>query len=207
MDGREEPATGTSCAEILHRVFLTVDIFLCAGGQKSKQEKKEAHKAKRKAKKGDNASAATTALLNSTPTAEALAAVGANQMSNAAAKRQAEIDKNKIAWQQRRDEAGACPAVDAASGAGTSGKAAPTAGGDAAGFRECAGDAVGAHQHVGDANRTQNEAKEGQAGEAPASSGSVGDETDGSTSTSEEEEEVDVTSSGQVLHLLHLCSS
>ncbi|KAL0046515.1 hypothetical protein WJX82_002614 [Trebouxia sp. C0006] len=60
---------------------LAMQFLGAAGGQKSKQEKKEAHKAKLKAKKGDDASEATSALLNSTPTAEALAAVGANQMN------------------------------------------------------------------------------------------------------------------------------
>ncbi|KAL0030916.1 hypothetical protein WJX79_000862 [Trebouxia sp. C0005] len=61
---------------------LAMQFLGAAGGQKSKLEKKEAHKAKLKAKKGDDASAATTALLNSTPTSEALAAVGANQMTS-----------------------------------------------------------------------------------------------------------------------------
>ena len=80
-------------------------LGLLAGGQKSKQEKKEAHKAKRKAKKGAADSSDTTTLSKEGPTAEALAAVGATQMSQAAAERRAQIDKNRAAWQQRTQAA------------------------------------------------------------------------------------------------------
>ena len=54
---------------------LGLQFMWLAGGQKSKQEKKEAHKAKRRAKKHDDSSEAA-ALLNAAPTADALAAVG-----------------------------------------------------------------------------------------------------------------------------------
>ncbi len=143
-----------------------------AGGQKSKQEKKEAHKAKRKAKKGDDASAASAALLNSTPTAEALAAVGANQMSQAAAERQAQIDKNRTAWQQRTQAA--------ASGAAES--------------KQTSGEGAGPNQRPGDGSET-NGAQE-RADQKP-----VEDDADGSTS-SEEDEEVDNAGSGQVQYML-----
>lgn len=67
-----------------------------AGGQKSSQDRKEAHKAKRKAKKGEDA-ANGPAAITAAPTAEALAAVGASQMSKAAQDRRQEIDRNKAA--------------------------------------------------------------------------------------------------------------
>ena len=158
-----------------------------AGGQKSKQEKKEAHKAKLKAKKGDDASASTTALLNSTPTAEALAAVGANQMSKAAAERQAGIDTNKLAWQQRTQAAtsGAASANHAASG----GAATANAGGATAASQVSAGDTDGPRG-------IQAETKQQMAGDAGG--------TRGSTSSSEEEEEgeADTAGNGQV-HSMH----
>ena len=161
--------------------YLVGDV---AGGQKSKQEKKEAHKAKLKAKKGDDASAATTALLNSTPTAEALAAVGANQMSKAAAERQAGIDKNRLAWQQH---------TQAATSGAASANHAASAGPATAG----AGDAAAASQvlagHTGGPRGTQAESEQQVAGDAGG--------TNGSTSSSEEEEgegEADTAGSGQV---------
>ena len=67
-----------------------------AGGQKSSQDRKEAHKAKRKAKKGEDAVNGPAAI-TAAPTAEALAAVGASQMSKAAQDRRQEIDRNKAA--------------------------------------------------------------------------------------------------------------
>ncbi len=167
-----------------------------AGGQKSKQEKKEAHKAKLKAKKGDDASAASTALLNSTPTAEALAAVGASQMSKAAAERQAEIDKNRVAWQQRTQAAtsGAASANHAASGGAISAGAASdspaipgaaNAGGAPAASQVSAGDTNGPRGF-------QAEAEQQVAGDAGGTSGST------SSNEEEEEGEADTAGSGQV---------
>ena len=178
--------------------YLVGDV---AGGQKSKQEKKEAHKAKLKAKKGDDASAATTALLNSTPTAEALAAVGANQMSKAAAERQAGIDKNRLAWQQHTQAAtsGAASANHAASaGPATAGAASDS---QAISGAANAGDAPAASQvpagHTDGPRGTQAESEQQVAGDAGG--------TNGSTSSSEEEEgegETDTAGSGQV-HGMH----
>ncbi len=176
--------------------YLVGDV---AGGQKSKQEKKEAHKAKLKAKKGDDASAATTALLNSTPTAEALAAVGANQMSKAAAERQAEIDKNRLAWQQRTQAATseAASANHAASGGAVT--AGPASDSQAISGAANAGDAPAASQvsagHTNGPRGIQAETKQRLAGDAGG--------TNGSTSSSEEEEgEADTAGSGQV-HDMH----
>ncbi len=175
-------------------------LGVVAGGQKSKQEKKEAHKAKLKAKKGDDASEATSALLNSTPTAEALAAVGANQMSKAAAERQAGIDKNKLAWQQRTQAATseAASANHAASeGAATAGAASDSQAISGAANAE---DAPAASQvsagHTDGPRGIQAETKQQMAGDAGG--------THGSTSSSEEEEEgeADTAGNGQV-HNMH----
>ncbi len=179
--------------------YLKGDV---AGGQKSKQEKKEAHKAKLKAKKGDDASAATTALLNSTPTAEALAAVGANQMSKAAAERQAEIDKNRLAWQQRTQAAtsGAASANHAASGGAINAGAASNSQAIPGGAAN-AGDAPAASHvsagHTDGPRGIQAETEQQVAGDAGG--------TNGSASSSEEEEgegEADTAGSGQV-HDMH----
>lgn len=69
---------------------------ICVGGQKSSQDRKEAHKAKRKAKKGGDTASGPSAI-TAAPTAEALAAVGASQLSKAAQERRQEIEKNKAA--------------------------------------------------------------------------------------------------------------
>lgn len=171
-------------------------VGVVAGGQKSKQEKKEAHKAKLKAKKGDDASAATTALLNSTPTAEALAAVGANQMSKAAAERQAEIDKNKLAWQQRT-QAATSGAASSANHAASGGPATAGAASHSQAISEAAnaGDAPAASEvsagHTNSPRGSHAETEQQAAGDAGA--------TNGSTSSSEEEKgDADTAGSGQV---------
>ncbi len=189
----------SSCLLLMSEQLCEYLVGVVAGGQKSKQEKKEAHKAKLKAKKGDDASAASTALLNSTPTAEALAAVGANQMSKAAAERQAEIDKNRVAWQQRTQAAtsGAASANQAASeGAITAGAASDS---QATPGAANAGDAPAAGQvSAGDTNGPHGI----QAGTGEQVAGDAGG-TSGDTSSSEEEEgEADTAGSGQV-HDMH----
>ncbi|KAL0022374.1 hypothetical protein WJX77_005710 [Trebouxia sp. C0004] len=173
---------------------LAMQFLGAAGGQKSKQEKKEAHKAKLKAKKGDDASAATTALLNSTPTPEALAAVGANQMSKAAAERQAEIDKNRLAWQQRTQ--GATSRVASGNHAASEGAVSAGAASDSQAISGPgnAGDAPaaspGSAGHTNGPHGIQAETKQQVAGD--------GDGTNGSTSSSEEEEgKADTAGSGQ----------
>lgn len=169
----------------------------CTGGQKSKQEKKEAHKAKRRAKKGEDASAASSALLNSAPTAEALAAVGANQMSKAAAERQAEIDKNRTAWQQRTQSAAtAVPAVRSAAASEAAGAASdsrPALDDQAASQAASAGDASAARQ-VSDGDQ---HGPNGAAAHSPTGVDQASDDT--GASSSGEEEDVDTAGSAQVV--------
>lgn len=172
----------------------------CVGGQKSKQEKKEAHKAKRRAKKGEDASAASSALLNSAPTAEALAAVGANQMSKAAAERQAEIDKNRIAWQQRTQSAATAvpPILPAASkaAAGAASDSRPALDDRAASQAASAGDASAARQ-VSDGDQ---HGPNGAAAHSPTGVDQAGDDTGASSSSSSGEvEDVDTAGSAQVV--------
>ena len=142
------------------------------GGQKSKQEKKDAHKAKRRAKKGTEAAEASS-LSKEAPSAEALAAVGASQMSQAAAERQAQIDQKKVAW-QLRTQAGAPAATP----------------GDASGPPQQIGDHAAPSQQVGDDTA------------APRGSEEDGSAEDASSSSSEAEEdgEVDVANNAQVRH-------
>ena len=148
--------------------------MLCAGGQKSKQEKKEEHKAKLKAKKGSEAAEAST-LSKDAPTAEALAAVGASQMSQAAAGRQAEIDKKKTAWQQRT-------------------QAATAASGEVAGPTQNSGDLVGPSQQTGDDGAAPGDPDQGAAAESPASA----EDASSGSSEAEEDGEVDVADGAQV---------
>lgn len=87
-----------------------------AGDQKSSQDRKEAHKAKRKAKKGEDAANGPSAL-TAAPTAEALAAVGATQLSKAAQERRRELDRSKAAANGASQSSTAEPAVERNSGA------------------------------------------------------------------------------------------
>lgn len=145
--------------------------LLRTGGQKSKQEKKEAHKAKRRAKKGTDAADAS-ALSKEAPTAAALAAVGASQMSQAAADRQAQVDRNKVAWQQRTQ--GVAPTPAAASG-----------------------EAETSTQHSGEHVDPRHQAGDLQPGIAAESSPSA-EEASSSSSEAEEDGSGDVANGAQV---------
>ena len=102
-----------------HSAKVILFLFF-PGGQKSSQDRKEAHKAKRKAKKGEDAANGPSAL-TAAPTAEALAAVGASQLSKAAQERRQELERSKAAAsgtdQSATAPAGhALPAAHAAAG-------------------------------------------------------------------------------------------
>ena len=157
----------------LHAEYAHIDAAFDTGGQKSKQEKKEAHKAKRRAKKGSEAGEASS-LSTEAPTAEALAAVGASQMSQAAAERQAEIDQKKAAWQQRTQAAapGAKP-------------------GDAPDPVQQSGDHAVPSQQAGDGGA---ESKVGTAADVSSASASC------SSNGEEEDVEVNAANNGQVCH-------
>ena len=165
-------------------------LGLLAGGQKSKQEKKEAHKAKRKAKKGAADSADRATLSKEGPTAEALAAVGATQMSQAAAERQAQIDKNRAAWRQRTQAA----APDAASAAGdVSGPSQQP--GDDAGPSQPSGSDAGLSQQAGSdlaASGTHGTGNEAESAESAEDAGI-------SSSEAEEDGELDTAGGAQVI--------
>lgn len=175
-----------------------------SGGQKSKQEKKEAHKAKQKAKKGGDATD-TTAPSKEAPTAEALAAVGANQMSQAAAERQAQIDKNRAAWQQRTQAAtstGDASAQDVSAGDASAGDASGPEG-QSGGSKGKAGVGSGPGQLAGD----RSDGLGDQQAEAAAESAESADDASSSSSEEEQEEEegeVDTAGSAKVLFIGHV---
>ena len=157
-------------------------VSMRTGGQKSKQEKKDAHKAKRRAKKGGD-SCDAAALSKEAPTAEALAAVGANQMSQAAAERQAQIDKNRIAWQQRTQGTASNGSASAANASGPSPQ--PK---DAASPR--------LHNDAGVAERIVDSAAE-------SAESAEDDSSSSSSEEGEESAELDTTNGAQVLAFQH----
>lgn len=106
--------------------------------------------------------------------------MGASQMSQAAADRQADIDQKKAAWQQRTQAAapGAKP-------------------GDTQGHAQQSGDHVGPSQQSGDGDA---ESKVPEVGATADGLSASADDASSSSNGEEEDGEVDAADNGQVCH-------